>query len=217
MMNNRNILALALIVFSSLLFSCSSASNETGETVEIGDVKISKQASDTDVLINDTGFEGKKETVSTFGEMPKGSTMTAEDGSQIDISYDGEGNKVEARYFFNHANLKSLIVVTTAKGAKEVTVFGHNRENKELPPESGEIALTAPADEIARTAGINSTKIQSPSYTVVKNTQPTKVVPVYVPRVAEVPQPVAQPETVEPEQAEKPNIAQSKEDDESDK
>ncbi|MDQ4123787.1 MAG: hypothetical protein M3209_20295 [Acidobacteriota bacterium] len=74
--------------------------------------------------------------------------------SEISVSFDGSGNKIENRSFNNHSRLSFIIVTTHVKGQQEVIVVGKNGQSRKMSPDEFNGILTASPDEIADRAGI---------------------------------------------------------------
>ena len=167
----------ATVIFAISFSACSSASrtNYIAAKDNLNDKTNSKKY---EIVFNDPGSEFTQKPTSTFGAVPKDNVYTAKDGSAVKISYDGYGNRIETRNFFNHPNLKLLIVTIKTNGDKEGLVFGHNNEHRNLTNAMIDQALTASGNEIANAVGIRTTKIEySVKPTIVQNTQPVQVNP----------------------------------------
>lgn len=189
----RYFLVLPTILLAVFLTACSS-NDDYSRTLEMPDVDFEKGNNGNEIVFDDSRIEKKNKQVPTFEKPPQDVNYTNKDGSTIRVSYDGHGNKTETRYFFNHPNLKMLIVTISNNGDKEGLVYGHNNEHKKLPIELIDQALTLQGNEIAQKVGIYSTKRES-STTVVRTTQPTQTYPkVPDPRIRPVVQP---PESTE--------------------
>lgn len=143
---------------------------EDEKTLDMPDLKVEKGNTGNEVVFDDAGFEKQKTTVSTFGDAKQPQTYIDKDGSEVRISFDGAGNKIGIRKFFNHQNLTFLQLTETTDGTKEGIVFGYNGEKKRLSPELLENALTISGDDLAGKAGIYGSKREKSRQTVVKNT-----------------------------------------------
>lgn len=216
-------------VFTS---SCLKGDEVNQEIVELSDIKVD-DGKGNEVVMTDSDTEKRLPSVPTFGEKPEDTNYVDKDGSTVRVSYDGAGNKTETRYFFNHPNLKMLMVTISNDGTiKEGVVFGHNNEKKKLPPDLIDQAMSAQGTDIAYKVGITTTKIVGTPTKDQPNQVYTQQNPVYTnipdPRRQPVytqpqPQPQQEPELTNEEQTEptrpltenppaeqKPTIAQDK-------
>ncbi|HVE59130.1 MAG TPA: hypothetical protein VNB22_20065 [Pyrinomonadaceae bacterium] len=156
-MNFRLNIFLLLAVFSSALFSaCTSVESKTSEEVVI-DSSSSKPSSD-EVVITDSDLKGKTDSqISTDQESKALAKRILPDNSEVETLIDGFGNKVETRYFPEHPRLRLIILRTSADGKQEATVYGYGTDTK-IVEDLGDKAMTASGDEIANTAGLNTTR-----------------------------------------------------------
>lgn len=84
----------------------------------------------------------------------KGEMRTGAYNSEISVSFDGAGNKVENRSFDNHSRISFLVVTTPVKGEPDVTVFSKNGKPRKMSFDQFNDFLTASPDVIADAAGI---------------------------------------------------------------
>lgn len=205
----KNIYLFLIIAVCAVFASSCAKENEVNqEIVELSDVGIDN-ANSNEVVMKDSDVEKRLPAVSTFGEPQPETSYVDKDGSNVRISYDGQGTRIETRYFFNHPNLKMLTVTVSNDGnIKEGIVFGHNNEKKKLPPDLLDNALTASGNDIAYKVGITTTKMVATNTKSQPNqvyTQP-KPQPVLVerqPQVAETVNEKAEPEPTPPLSEEK--------------
>lgn len=146
-------LCLSAFICASLLASCAKFTGNESDVVIIDDKP--KTNARNEVVIDDVEFGGGQEN----GIVSKtGSQETAKisaDQSRIDTMYDQFGNKTETRCFKNDLRLKCVTLLTAAADGKmKVSVYGQNGEIKSLPAEMLGKSMTAPASEIANSAGI---------------------------------------------------------------
>ena len=76
------------------------------------------------------------------------------DNSTVETMFDGYGNQIENRAFYNDELLKLIVVRTSADGQKQALVYGQNGEIKPAPLNILNNILALPANEIARTVQI---------------------------------------------------------------
>jgi len=143
-----------------MLASCSKTGKSQSSEVVFDDA--GKTAAKDEIVIDDKSFDGNRETLPTLKAGSQETTKTAADHSKINTMYDEFGNKTETRYFNNHLRLQFLLLRTSADGQKQIFVYGQNGEVKNLPEDMLDRALTAPADELANSAGIFQTYRPSP-------------------------------------------------------
>jgi len=162
-MNLKLVITLLVGVSASTFFSaCTSVESRKPEEVVIN----SKSSDSSDeVFITNSDVKSVSQPVLTVQKngtlLPK---KTLADQSQVETVIDGFGNTVETRFFEGHPRLRMLIVRTSAKGNKEVTVFGNGGMTK-IVTGLGDLALTASAEEIANAAQLTAT----PSFGRAKN------------------------------------------------
>ena len=171
-----------------------------------------------EVIFDNVSFEGKKEFFGTTNKNSREITRIAKDGSQINVSYDGFGNKSEKRTFNNDPLLRMILLRTGVDGNRQVFVYGQNGEVKNLPENMLDKVLTAAPNELANSAGIYEGIKEQTSYE--QNTQlpdsatlkplPSSQFPIRNQQIEQTP-----PETEEPSgEIEKPQSVGNKKDDE---
>lgn len=200
----KNLYLFLLIAICAVLTSSCAKENEVNqEIVELSDVRVNNENSN-EVVMTDSDVEKRLPPVPTFGEQKSETSYVDKDGSNIRISYDGQGTRIETRYFFNHPNLKMLTVTISNDGTiQEGIVFGHNNEKKKLPPDWLDKALTASGNDIAYKVGITTAKIVTTNTKAQPNqvyTEP-KPQPVVVerqPRIASAEEPNIETEPTPP-------------------
>lgn len=106
---------------------------------------------DEDYLVLDEQITGIKAS----GQQP---TKTLGDNSLLDISYDGYGNTIVTRVFNNHSRLSKIMMQISAKGKKQIYVFGQSGELGHLSQDLSDKVLNASADELANAAKIYETR-----------------------------------------------------------
>ena len=204
----KNICLILVIAICAVLTSSCMKGNEVNqEIVELSDIKID-DGKKNEVVMTDSDTEKRLPPVPTFGEMKEGTTYVDKDGSSVRISYDGQGNRIETRNFFNHPNLKMLTVTISNDGTiKEGIVFGHNNEKKKLPPDLIDNALTTSGNDIAYKVGITTTKnTSSPT-----KAQPNQVYSQQTPVYTNIPDPRRQPVYTQPQPQTEPELTQQEE------
>jgi hypothetical protein len=149
-MNYKFYLLTLICVFS--LASCSKFGKSESDVVIIDDKP--KTNTKNEVVIDDAFFDSEQEAVSASKTGSHEMTKITFDKSRIDTMYDQFGNKTETRCFNNHLRLKCITISSAADGKKKISVYGQNGEIKGLPEAMIGKALTAPADELANSAGI---------------------------------------------------------------
>jgi len=170
-MINNKVYFLAIILLS-LVISCSSCKQGETASAKNGEVIFDdgyKAATGGEVIFDDKSLEGNEGAIVTSGKSSREITQIAKDGSQINVSYDGFGNKSETRTFDNNPLLKLVLLRTGVDGSKQVFVYGRSGEVKNLPENMFDRILTASANELASSAGISEVYREQPSY--VQNTQ----------------------------------------------
>lgn len=114
----------------------------------------------------------------------KGEMKTGAYNSEISVSFDGAGNKIEKRSFDNHSRISFLIVTTPVKGELDVTVFSKNGKPRKMSFDQFNDFLTASPDVIADAAGIlEPVKPVAPPPQIATNIEPiqTETSPVSAP------------------------------------
>jgi hypothetical protein len=147
-------LCLSAFICASLLASCAKFTGNDSDVVIIDDKP--KTNAKNEIVIDDVEFGGGGQENGIVSKT--GSQETAKispDQSRIDTMYDQFGNKTETRCFKNDLRLKCVTLLTAAADGKtKVSVYGQNGEIKSLPAEMLGKAMSAPASEIANSAGI---------------------------------------------------------------
>lgn len=195
------LVCLLVTIFVSFSLSCSkSGASESGEEVVFDDGYTT--ASKDEIVIDDQSFEGKNSAISQSRAGSREVTRIARDGSQIMTTYDGFGNKTETRVFDDDPLLQLVVIRTSVKGEKQVSVFAQNGTAKELPANMLDAILTAPASELANAAGIYEGRKETPMF-VQTNQPPLQPLPSYKfpirqPQIEAVPAETNEPETTEP-------------------
>lgn len=144
----KKVLILPILIAAIGFAACSSAKTDLSKTEKNNAVTQITTQSDTltlgeqTVSVSDQGTDLKRETRSGYFN------------TEIDVSYDAYGNKVENRYFKNDQRLSSLVILTRVNGTKEIRVFGIDGSFRNLSSDTTIDVLTAPPDEIADTVGI---------------------------------------------------------------
>lgn len=173
-MNNKICFLAIILLF--LLTSCSSSDTKENSSAQGEEVVFDdgyKTAADGEIVIDDEDFEGKKEAIETDGKSSQEITRIAQDGSKLEVMYDGYGNKTETRSFYNNPLLKLILLRTAADGSRQVFVYGQNGMVNSLPDNMLDKVLTAPSNELANAAGIFEGIKEQPSFT--QNNQPPTV------------------------------------------
>jgi hypothetical protein len=163
------VLACLLVIVSGFsLMACSKNSKaESNEQVVIDDVYKAKPGGE--IVLDDRSFEQN-----SGGTQPSSqqTTRNARDGSEITTMFDGHGNKTEMRVFNSDPLLQSIMVRTSAKGERQVSVYGQNGRVRQLPDNMLDKAMSAQARELANAAGIYEGRKEVSTPTVVQNNQP---------------------------------------------
>jgi hypothetical protein len=143
-------------VFLSVLFAlmisggCSSVKkNKASDPLKNNGASTAYMASADGLSPND-----QISSASDPNSSPKGETRIGAYNSQISVSYDGSGNKIENRSFENHPRVEFLIVTTPVKGEQEVIIFGKDGKMRKMPINQFNDVLSASPDEISDRAGI---------------------------------------------------------------
>ncbi len=153
-MNNR--LYFLALVLPFLFASCASVgSREDRDLPEVVFEDRKKNASDSEVVIDDRAVKNEQENINVSVETQQGgTTITAADGSQIKTMFDGLGNKTETRTFNENSLLRFVLLSVGADGKREAAVYGQYGEVKKLPDNMLDRVLTASAKELANSAGV---------------------------------------------------------------
>lgn len=172
-MSNKIYLIPIILLF--LLTSCSSSgenSDSSSSTKEVVFDDGYKTPAAGEVTFDDTDFAEGENQSADFPQSSQEITKISSDGSSINVSYDGFGNKSETRTFNNNPFLKLILLRTAVDGSKQVFVYGQNGEVKSLPENMLDKILTAPSKELANAAGIFDEVKPSPKLPP-SNEQPT--------------------------------------------
>lgn len=159
------ILLLIPAVGITSLTSCSTNSEKTASKnsedeyahVKVGEREVSMKVTRNargEVLVDDADLEKMKRRIKTSGINGEGNTRNTKDNSQTNVMFDGYGNKVEIRRFYNDNRLKQVVVRTQADGSRKVFVYGTNGSVKSVPTELENRILDASANEISDAAMI---------------------------------------------------------------
>lgn len=170
-MKLKSAISLLFIASLSTFFSaCSSAESKDSNEVVID--KSSTRSSDEVYITNaDIKRDSADRQVSTI-TLPGGSNTKSilADNSKVETLIDAFGNKTETRYFSGHPRLRMLILRTSVKGVKEVTVYGNGGDTK-LVNSLADRAMSASGEEIANAAGLNATASYRPAKNYMKRSQ----------------------------------------------
>ena len=153
-MNNK-VYILAIILPCLLIFfsGCSKIGDSSAQNEVVFDDGYKAPAKD-EVVINDALFQDHQNSTEGFNNKSREKTQIIKDGSTIDTTYDGFGNKTEKRTFNGDPLLNLIMLRSGIDGNKKVFVYAKNGEVKNLPEEMIEKILTASPDELANAAGI---------------------------------------------------------------
>lgn len=173
----KRITLLILTISFLCLFSSCRLTKDYDKTIDMPDFKIEDGKKGNEVVFDDSKIQEKNKQLSTFGEQPKDQNYTDKDGSSVRISFDGYGNKTITKYFFNHPNLKMMIITETTDGTKEAIVYGHNNEHKKLEVDDVNKIVTATGNEIASKAGITTIKRENSAPIIANNPQSLPKIP----------------------------------------
>jgi hypothetical protein len=162
-MKLKILISLLVVVSVPTFFSaCTNVESKNSDEVVID----SKSTSSSDeVVITSSDVKKQNQILSTIKK--SGAQLekrVLSDKSEIETSIDGLGNKVETRFFQGNPRLRMVIVRTSVKGAREVTVYGNGGAAK-IVDGLADRALSASAEEIANAAQLNATT----SYGAAKN------------------------------------------------
>lgn len=146
---------LTAAICAFLCASCSKIGRTRTDEIVFDDKP--KTAAKGEVVIDDKSFEGEPETNSASEADSREAIKVVNAQSQTDTSFDGFGNKTDARCFEHHPRLQCVLLRTAADGKQQTFVYGQNGQIKHLPENMTAKALTASADEIANAAGIYQT------------------------------------------------------------
>ena len=143
---------LLAVVCAFLVASCSKFDKSRSGEVVFDDKP--KMTSENEIIFDDKSLDGGQEAILASKAGSQEITKITTDQSRINTAYDQFGNKTETRCFNNHLRLQCIMLRTAADGQKQIFVYGQNGQVKSLPENMIGKALTAPADEIANSAGI---------------------------------------------------------------
>ncbi len=169
---------------------------ETGEQVFAETVVADKEVIfDNEVYFDDDSLNSNERVHLTSDGTRKEIARMLSDGSEIKTTYDAYGNKTEIRKFFNNSRLTQIMLRTSVDGSRQVYVYGQNGEVEAVPDEMLDRVMNAPADELARAAGITQTRQEN---TTSSFPQITRLPTVTTPNYQTQPQPTATPQTENP-------------------
>ena len=134
-----------------------------------------KTSDDNEIIIDEIDFGNQERAGSTSDANSQETIRIAFDNSKITTVFDRYGNKTETRNFNNNPRLAFIVMRTSAKGEKQVFVYGQNGETKPFLDDRMDMVLTASPDEIANTVGIYGTR-QMTTFSA-QNSQPLKPLP----------------------------------------
>jgi hypothetical protein len=144
----KNLLFLSVLFALMISSGCSKAKNS--QASDILKNNNAPPAAGSDVL---PGTE-QASFASDPNSKRKKETRIGAYNSQISVSYDGSGNKIENRDFENHSRLAFVVVTTPVKGEPEVQILGKNGQNRKMLLKEFNDVLSASPDEISDRAGI---------------------------------------------------------------
>lgn len=142
----KNFLILSVLFALTIYAGCSSTRKNSASDTAKNNAAPSVLAAGS---ASEQAFHASDPNSSLNGETRNGAY-----NSQISVSFDGRGNKIENRYFDNHPRLAFLLVTTPVKGEQQVTVFGKNGQSRKMSVNQFNDFLNASPDEIADAAGI---------------------------------------------------------------
>ena len=226
-MSNKVYYLAIILPFLLICFSgCSVIGNSSAQDEVVFDDGYKSPAKDEVVFDdnffpdqqNSTEIQDQQNSTENFSGKSRETTQIAKDGSFIDVTYDGFGNKTETRTFNGNPLLKLIMLRTGVDGSKKVFVYAKNGEVKSLPEQMLGKILTAPPGELANAAGIyegvkeesDFTQSSEPTnYTTLKPL-PSSQFPVRNQQIEQTPRETEEP----PESSEKPQLLENKNNDE---
>ncbi len=138
-------------------------SKNEGESAETEEVVFDdgyKTNVENEITFDDLEFKEMEGEPAASGKIPQEINKVASDNSKISITFDRYGNKTEKRVFNYNPRLSFVIMRTSADGEKQIFVYAQSGEVKNLPENMLDKVLTASADEIANSAGIQQPQRQ---------------------------------------------------------
>ncbi len=175
---------LAVIIFLSLISSCSIFSNKESVKEEVFFDDGYKKSADGEVTLEDISFTINERTdTDKTGFGSQTITTKAADGSSVSEMTDSAGNKSQSRCFENHPLIGCIVLKTSVKGSKEVMIYAQNGQVKTLSADKIEDVLTISPDEAAGAAEIFEGRKNNSSPTMFTkkpdNSQPLQPLPSY--------------------------------------
>lgn len=149
----KNFLLPLICIFVVASFGCAGKSSATNKK-EVFIKDNYRTTKDGDVLIDDRDFERIQEPIATTKAGFEEPSKPSIDNSQVNMMVDGFGNKTETRVFVDHPLLQRVVVRTNGTGQKKAFVYGHNGDVNSLPNNIMDNAMTASANDLAKSAGI---------------------------------------------------------------
>ncbi len=149
---------LILIAYSAFISACTigQASSEKRQEVTITDG--SRPPNENEIIITDADINQLDLSDTSAGKNSREQTVIAGDKSKITTMVDTYGNKTETRCFVNHPRLDCVVVMTPAKGKKQILLYPVGGGAKMLPDNNAGQVLTASPDELANLAGVYETR-----------------------------------------------------------
>jgi len=151
----------------TLVASCANSSISGDKSANSEEVIFDdgyKTSDDNEIIIDENDFGNQERAGWTSDANSQETIKIAFDNSKITTVFDRYGNKTETRNFNNNPRLAFIVLRTSATGGKQVFVYGQNGDVKSLPENMLDKILTAPADEIANSAGIYNKAATSSSF-----------------------------------------------------
>ncbi|MDQ6788871.1 MAG: hypothetical protein M3033_18870 [Acidobacteriota bacterium] len=189
-----------LVIISGFFSIACSKSDKTESNAQAEIDKIYKTKPNGEIIFDDnsSGQNGAASRASS-----QQTTQLASDGSQVTTMYDGHGNKTEMRFFDSDPILQSVMVRTSARGERQVSVYGQNGLVRALPDNMLDKAMSASASALASAAGISEGRRETPKPMSVQNNQPplqplpSSNFPVQKPQIQTTPAQTPPPATIE--------------------
>lgn len=146
----KKCLAFAISLF--LFAACSGANKSNQKEISLNDDY--RKTRDGAIIIDDRDLDRNQQPIATTKESTQDAPQTGSDGSLIQAMTDGFGNRVETRIFEDHPLVRRIVLRTFVNGQKKGFVYGQNGDVNELPEEMSGNSMAAPADKLAKSAGI---------------------------------------------------------------
>lgn len=150
----KKILIIAVFVFIAASCSGDTDKSVAGDRKEVFVKDNYRTTKNGELLVDDRDFQHAQKPVATSRAVSKEKPKPAADNSQISTMFDGFGNKTETRVFSNHPLLQRIVVRTSTNGHKKVFVYGNNGDVNGLAAGLHYRALTASANELAKSVGL---------------------------------------------------------------